>query len=160
MSAVIQPPCTTSECTPAGDSLDIQEHGGWTWFTTSLRGVSADALNRGLCQLARPALQFTTSDGDRWYLTIHGGPRGQVHFLHEFSYHSHSPDPAEDAEWQARLDALDEPIPIDPRLAFLEEERSIAPDRPKAPFDQVAKALEDLGTKIPEELRRSVADLS
>ena len=38
--------------------------GGWTWFTTSVWGVSAGDLNRGLCHLARPALQFTTSDGD------------------------------------------------------------------------------------------------
>ena len=98
MSEAIRPACPGPECVPVGDQLDVNEHGGWTWFITSVWGVGANELNRGLCKLARPALQFTTSDGDRWYLTIHGGPHGQVHFLHEFSYHSSSPDPAEDAD--------------------------------------------------------------
>src|SRR4051812_28087997 len=108
MSEVIKPPCAEGECTPVGEQLDVQEHGGWTWFTTSVWGVSAGDLNRGLCKLARPALQFTTSDGDRWYLTIHGGPGGQVHFLHEFSDHCHSPDPDEDDQRQVQLNEREE----------------------------------------------------
>src|SRR5439155_23638439 len=103
MSEVIRLACAGPECTPAGDQLQLNEHGGWTWFTTSVWGVSAGDLNRGLCKLARPAHQFTTSDGDRWYLTVQGGSGGQVHFLHEFSDHSHSPDPDEDDERQAQL---------------------------------------------------------
>src|SRR5262245_24568851 len=68
-------------------AVEVREHGGWVWFTTSVWGVGASDLNRGLCELARPALQFTTSDGDRWYLAVHGGPEGPRHFLHEFRYH-------------------------------------------------------------------------
>src|SRR5262249_61457979 len=98
MSEVIRPACPGPECTPVGDALQLHEHNGWTWFTTSVWGVSASDLNRGLCRLARPALQFSTSDGDRWYLTVHGRPLGQVHFLHEVADHGHDPDPAEDAD--------------------------------------------------------------
>src|SRR6516162_364040 len=121
MSEVIRLACAGQECAPVGDQLDIHECQGWTWFTTSVWNVSAGDLNRGLCKLARPALQFTTSDGDRWYLTVHGGPGGQVHFLHEFGYHSHAPDPDEDAEREAQLDRSEELPPVDPRLAFLED---------------------------------------
>src|SRR5437660_4577674 len=134
-SEVIRLACAGPDCTPVGDQLDVHEHGGWTWFATSVWVVSPGDLNRGLCKLARPALQFSTSDGDRWFLTVHGGTHGQVHFLHEFSCHSHTPDPAEDAERQAQLDRPEEPPPVDPRLAFLEEDRPTGPDRPKAPFD-------------------------
>src|SRR4051812_26165802 len=116
MSQFIRPACAGPECAPVGDLLDVQEHGGWTWFGTSVWGVSSGDLNRGLCRLARPALQFTTSDGDRWYLTVHGGPGGQVHFLHEFSVNAHAPDPEEDAERQDQLEQREEPTPIDPRL--------------------------------------------
>jgi hypothetical protein len=159
MSEVLRPACPGPECAPAGDQLEIHQHGGWTWFGTSVWGVSAGDLNRGLCKLARPALQFTTSDGDRWYLTVHGGPGGQVHFLHEFGYHSHAPDPAEDAERQAQLDQPAEPPPVDPRLAFLEDDRPPGPDRPKAPFDLFADGLNELGAAIPEEFRAAVAHL-
>src|SRR6185295_12804205 len=122
MSQVIRLACAGPECTPVGEQLDVSEHEGWAWFATSVWGVSAGDLNRGLCRLARPALQFTTSDGDRWYLTVHGGPQGQVHFLHEFSYHAQDPDPAEDAERQTTLEQQEEPEPVDPRLAFLEDD--------------------------------------
>jgi hypothetical protein len=159
MSQVIRLACAGPDCTPVGDQLDIHEVGGWVWFTTSVWAVSAGDLNRGLCQLARPAVQFSTSDGDRWYLTVHGGPHGPVHFLHEFSYHSYSPDPAEDAERQAQLDRREEPPPVDPRLDFLEDDPSPDPDRPKAPFDLVAEALNEMGARIPDEFRASVAHL-
>jgi hypothetical protein len=159
MSEVIHLACAGTECTPAGDQLDVHEHGGWTWFTTSVWGVSAGDLNRGLCQLARPALQFTTSDGDRWYLTVHGGPQGQAHFLHEFGYHSHAADPDGDAERQAQLDHREEPPPVDPRLAFLEEDRPPESDRPGAPFDLAAESLIELGGHIPDEFRATVAHL-
>jgi hypothetical protein len=159
MSEVIKLACAGAECTPVGDQLDVQEHGGWTWFTTSVWGVSSSDLNRGLCKLARPALQFSTSDGERWYLTVHGGPRGQVHFLHEFSYHSYAPDPAEDDDRQAQLDHREEPPPVDPRLAFLEEDRAPEPDRPKVPFDLIADYLNEMGAGIPEEFRASLSHL-
>jgi hypothetical protein len=159
MSEVIRPACAGAECAPVGDQLEIHLHEGWTWFSTSVWGVSAGDLNRGLCKLGRPALQFTTSDGDRWYLTVHGGPQGQVHFLHEFGYHSHAPDPAEDAERQAQIDYREEPPPVDPRLAFLEEDRPVGPERPKVPFDLIADSLNELGAHIPEEFRAAVADL-
>jgi hypothetical protein len=159
MSEVIRPACAGSECPPVGDQLDVHEHGGWSWFTTSVWGVSAGDLNRGLCKLARPALQFTTSDGDRWYLSVHGGPHGQVHFLHEFAYQGSAPSPESDAEYQARLEAREEPPPMDPRLAFLEEDPSPVPHRPKAPFDLVADSLNEMGACIPDDFREAVAHL-
>jgi hypothetical protein len=159
VSEVVRVACAGPECAPLGDQLDVQEHGGWTWFITSVWGVSSSDLNRALCKLARPALQFTTSDGDRWYLTVHGGPRGQVPFLHEFSYHSHAPDPAEDAARQQQLDQRDEPPPKDPRLAFLEEDRAPDLDRPKVPFDLIADAVGEMGGSIPEDFRFAVAQL-
>jgi hypothetical protein len=159
MSEVIRPACAGTECAPVGDELEIQEHGGWAWFNTSVWGVSASDLNRGLCRLGRPALQFTTSDGDRWYLTIHGGPRGQVYFLHEFAYHSHAPDPDEDGARQAQLDDRPEPTPVDPRLAFLEDDPLPEPDRPRAPFDLLAACVEAMGAKVPDEFRARVAHL-
>jgi hypothetical protein len=159
MSEVLRKPaCAEDSCGPIGDLLELHEHNGWLWFTTSVWGVSSGDLNRGLCKLSRPALQFTTSDGDRWYLSIHGGPQGQVHFLHEFSYHSHVPDPAEDADWQERLDQHEEP-PVDPRLAFLEDDPQPGPSVPKAPFDLIADALKELGGHVPDEFRASVAHL-
>jgi hypothetical protein len=161
MSEVIRRPAgAQSECASVGDLLELHEHNGWVWFTTSVWGVSAGDLNRGLCKLSRPALQFTTSDGERWYLTVHGGPHGQVHFLHEFSYHSHAPDPAEDANWQERLEAREKPPPVDPRLAFLQDDPLPQPDRPKAPFDLVADGLKELGGHVSEEFRASVAGLA
>jgi hypothetical protein len=159
MSQVIRLACPGPECTPVGDQLELHEHGGWTWFTTSVWGVSAGDLNRGLCQLARPALQFTTSDGDRWYLTIHGGPQGQVHFLHEFGYHSSAADPVQDAERQAQLNQHVEPAPVDPQLAFLEEDPLPTTARLQVPFDLIADGLMEMGASIPEEFRASVADL-
>ena len=159
MSEVIRLACVGTECTPVGDQLDLHEHQGWVWFATSVWGVGAGDLNRGLCKLARPALQFTTSDGDRWYLTVHGGPHGQVHFLHEFAYHSHDPDPDEDAERQAVLEQRQEQPPVDPRLAFLEDDRPPGPGRPKAPFDLIADYLDEMGAPIPEEFRAAVAHL-
>jgi hypothetical protein len=159
MSEVLRPMPADSQCQRLGDQLDICEHGGWTWFSTSVWGVGSDDLNRGLCKLARPSLQFTTSDGDRWYLWVHGAPSGRVHFLHEFAYHSYIPNPDDDDERQAQLDQCEEPVPIDPRLAFLHQE---LPDRsagPRVPFDLIADALNEMGAEIPEEFRASVADL-
>jgi hypothetical protein len=140
--------------------VTINEHGGWVWFSTSVWGVSSGDLNRGLCGLARPALQFTTSDGDRWYLTVHGGSQGQVPFLHEFSYHSRRAVAEQDAEAAEALQRQPEPPPVDPRLAFLEEDPVPGPARPKAPFDLVADALAGVGGPVPEIFRASVADLT
>ena len=159
MSDALRSACAGPDCGPAGDQLDVREHGGWSWFATSVWGVSAGDLNRGLCKLARPAVQFSTSDGDRWYLTVHGGPSGQVHFLHEFRDHAHAPDPAEDDEFQARLDAPEEPDPVDPALAFLEDDPIPGPERPRAKIDAFADGLEELGANIPLEFRAAVAGL-
>jgi hypothetical protein len=159
MSEVIRPACAGTECQPVGDLLEIHEHNGWVWFATSVWGVSVGDLNRGLCKLGRPALQLTTSDGDRWYLTVHGGPQGPVQFLHEFGYHCHAPDPAEDAACQERLENREEPPSVDPRLAFLEDDPVPGPDRPKAPIDLLAEALSEMGAQIPEEFRASLAHL-
>src|SRR5437588_11948386 len=116
----------------------LNEQGGWVWFNTSVWGVSARDLNRGLCRLARPALQFTTSDGDRWYLTVHGRPGGQAHFLHQFCYHGRPARPEEDAGREAEMEQRAAPPPVDPRLAFLEEDPVTGPARPSAPFDLAA----------------------
>src|SRR5262245_33410559 len=94
---------------PAFEGLPINEVNGWAWFSTSVWAVGADALNRGLCKVARPGLQFTTSDGDRWYLTIHGGNQGQVNFLHEFRYHRRPATLDEDAYYKAELEQHVEP---------------------------------------------------
>ena len=56
MSQALRLACAGPECTPVGDQLEIHEHGGWAWFVTSVWGVGAGDLSRGLCQLARPAL--------------------------------------------------------------------------------------------------------
>ncbi len=159
MSEVIKLACAEGECAPVGEQLDIHEHGGWAWFTTSVWGVGADDLNRGLCKLARPALQFSTSDGDRWYLTVHGGPRGQVHFLHEFSEHNGVSDPADDDARQAELEQQDELPEVDPELAFLEEERPTGPDTPRVPFDLIADNLAGMGAPVPDAFRAAVAHL-
>jgi hypothetical protein len=159
MSEVIRPVCANAEeCRPVGELLSIEEHNGWTWFRTSVWGVSAAELNRGLCQLARPALQFTTCDADRWYLTVHGGPTGQVHFVHHFGTHHRDPDPADDAGRQAELQSQEEP-PIDPELAFLQDEPPPGPDRPRVPFDLCADEQAEEGIPVPEEFRASVAAL-
>lgn len=160
MSDVIKPACPPGEdCTPVGDQLQIHEHNGWTWFTTSVWGVSAGDLNRGLCRLARPALQFTTSDGDRWYLMIHGGPAGQVHFVHEFWAHRRDPDPAEDEERLANAEEQEEEPEVDPELAFLEEDRPARADQPRTPFDVFADELGSIGAHIPDAFRAEVAAL-
>ncbi len=159
MAETLRPARTEGACSTEFVLPELPEHKGWVSFTTSVWGVSASDLNRGLCRLARPALQFSTSDGDRWYLTVHGGPRGQVHFLHEFSEHGHDPDPAEDADRQAALLARDEPTPVDPQLAFLEEDPTPVSERAKVPFDLLADSLTGLGAIIPDEFRSSVADL-
>ena len=59
----------------------------------------------------------------------------------------------------AQLDAHEEPTPTDPRLDFLEDERPPEPDRPRAPFDLIADALNGMGAQIPEEFRTAVAHL-
>jgi hypothetical protein len=159
MSEVIRPVCANAEeCRPVGELLSIEEHDGWTWFSTSVWGVSAGELNRGLCRLARPGLQFTTCDADRWYLTIHGGPTGQVHFVHRFGTHRRDPDPVSDAAWQAELESQEEPA-IDPETAFLQDEPPPGPDRPRVPFDLCADELAEEGVPVPEEFRASVAAL-
>ncbi len=56
MSEVLKPVCAPTECGPIGDQLEITEHNGWAWFTTSVWGVNSNDLNRGLCRLAQPAL--------------------------------------------------------------------------------------------------------
>jgi hypothetical protein len=159
MGDVLRPACAGAECAPVGEALEIHEHNGWTWFVTSVWGVSAADLNRGLCRLARPAVQFTTSDAERWYLTVHGGPQGQVHFLHEFAFHGHDPDPAEDVARQEQLDQQGEVPAVDPRLAFLEEEPPPGGDRVKVPFDVQGDCLTSLGASIPDEFRATVAGL-
>ena len=144
---------------PAFAEIPITDHNGWLSFVTSVWGVSAGDLNRGLCKLAGPALQFTTSDGDRWYLTIHGGQHGQRFFLHEFQFHSYIPGPDDDQRRAEELAQRGEPPPIDSRLEFLEEDRAPGPKRPKAPFDLAADALTSVGGPVSDEFRASVADL-
>ncbi len=143
-------PCAGGECV----RVQTNEHGGWVSFTSSVWGVSASDLNRGLCKLARPALQFTTSDGERWYLTVHGGPEGQRHFMHEYWCHSRPVGAEQDAEMEARLHQPDETPPCDPRVAFLEDDPPPGSDRPKGPFDLIANQL-----GVPEDFRASVAPL-
>jgi hypothetical protein len=142
------------------ENVPLHEHNGWVWFTTSVWCVDPVKLNGDLCELARPALQFTTSDGARWYLTVHGGPHGQEHFLHEFYYHQRAADPAEDAERQAELDFNQaEEMPVDPRLAFLEDDPPPGGSRPRSPFDMVADALWEIGGRRPDSFLDEVVGL-
>ena len=139
------------------EQVQVHEHSGWVWFSTSVWGVRAKDLNQGLCRLARPGLQFTTCDGDRWILTVHGGPRGRVPFLHPFSYLSEPADPRDD---EARVqEALEnQPEPIDPELAFLEDDPE-APVIPLTAFDFVAQDFADFGSPLPETLCDELRDL-
>ncbi|MBX9584188.1 MAG: hypothetical protein K2X87_28140 [Gemmataceae bacterium] len=151
---VIKPPCPPQdgECA-VPVRVETAEHNGWVWFTTSVWGVSAADLNRGLCRLARPGLQFTTSDGDRWYLTVHGGPQGQAHFLHEF--HAHGAEHTADGEDDEDGDEVE----VDPKLAFLEDDPPPGRAGPKSRFDLFADELAELGGHVPGEFRAAVADL-
>ncbi len=141
----------------AFQNVPVHQQGGWTWFTTSVWGVNADSLNKGLCRLARPALQFTTSDGSRWYLTLHGGSGGPEAYLHEFHVFSHPADPAGDAEMNVYL-VEDEPEPVDPDLAFLEDPPE-EPERPRTHFDRLAGDHADFGIKLPEALGQELRGL-
>ncbi|MBX9622532.1 MAG: hypothetical protein K2X82_01830 [Gemmataceae bacterium] len=155
---VIKPPCPPQDGTcPVPIQVETAEHGGWVWFTTSVWGVSAADLNRGLCRLARPGLQFTTSDGSRWYLTIHGGPQGQVHFLHEFGTHDHehtAGSVGEEDEYR-----VEEPE-VDPGLAFLEDDPPPGrPAGPKSRFERFADEQAEMGPGFPDEFRAVAASL-
>ncbi len=143
---------------PNFGNVTIHEHDGWTWFMTSVWGVTGKDLNKGLCQLAKPGLQFTTSDGERWYLTVHGGPNGQENFLHEFGYSDSCADPEDELdEEEYDLDVEDEAI--DPDLAFLEDPPESLP-RPRVPFDRVAEDFRDCGVTLPESLVEELRKLS
>jgi hypothetical protein len=141
------------------ERLQIREQHGWTLCASSVWAVSGSELNTALTELNRPALQFTTSDGDRWYLTVHGGPDGPASFCHEFSIHAHAPDPADDerrvAEWTRRS----EPEPVDPELAFLEEPPAPPPERPPSPFDEIAQELAARGAALPGDFLDALARL-
>ncbi|WP_152050008.1 hypothetical protein [Tautonia marina] len=135
---------------PGFEQVPIYESNGWAWFTTSVWGVGGSDLNKGLCRLARPALQFTTSDGDRWVLTIHGGPEGQQHFVHEFHLLSHPGDPDHDESYARELQSY-QPEPIDPDLAFLEDDPEAEPV-PVTPVDELTSDFADFGAPLPESL--------
>ena len=142
----------------AFEAVPVHEQNGWVWFTTSVWGVKGSDLNAGLCRLALPALQFTTSDDARWHLTVHGGALGREDHLHEFTYFSEPPNPEHDEELaeDARNYAVE---PIDPALAFLEDEPE-TPPRPRMPFDEVAEDFDDCGAPLPESLVEKLRALS
>jgi hypothetical protein len=141
--------------------VGLCERDEWVSFTTSVWGVAGSDLNAGLCELGRAGLQFTTSDGDRWYLTVHGGGSGPAHFLHEFHIHSSLANPEYEAGWAEELEE-GAPLPVDPALAFLEEDPAppAGDTRPRTAFDRLAEELASMGAVIPEEVRSSVAGLS
>ena len=142
---------------PNFGEVTVHEQGEWTWFRTSVWGVSAQKLNEGLCQLARPGLQFTTSDGDRWILTVHGGAQGREHFLHEFGYSSRPADPEKDEVEDG--DFEDEDAWIDPDLAFLEDAPE-GPKRPRRPIDRISEGFAEMGCPLPESLVEELRELS
>lgn len=139
------------------EAVPVHEYKGWIWFTTSVWGVSGVVLNKGLCRLAVPALQFTTADDARWYLTVHGGPQGTETFLHDFGYFSEPADPADDAR-RAEDARRYSPPSVDPALAFLEDEPE-TPPRPRAPFDEVMEDFADCGAPLPGPLCEQLHDL-
>jgi hypothetical protein len=149
----------TQRLGPGFECVDLTEHGGWISFSTSVWAVDVGKLNQGLCELARPAVQFSTSDNCRWYLTVHGGPAGQVSILHEFGNHRQRADPSGDEEAESNYRESSMPAPIDPELAFLEEDPPPGPNRPLRAFDGVAESMKDMGTPLPESFVESVARL-
>lgn len=150
------------------EAVQLHETNGWTWFTTSVWGVGADDLNKGLCQLARPAMQFTTSDGDRWYLTLHGTGRGREVFVHEFSYLSRKATKRDDKERAEQAAEHEDDAPtIDPALAFLEQDDpeelesqgEAKPKRPRSAFSPIADELESMGAPLPDSFLDEVGEL-
>lgn len=132
------------------EGVPIHHHGGWVWFRTSVWGVDSKDLNAGICRLAQPGLQFTTSDASCWYVVIHGGPQGQVSFLHLFGYFSAAPNPEYYDGDQSDYDAEDDAV--DPELAFLEDEPAEKESYPRKPFDGVADDFADYGFPLPKAL--------
>lgn len=154
---------------PAFDQVRVHESGGWVSFCTSVWGVGASDLLKGLCELGRPALQFTTSDGCRWHLTIQGAPEGPIALLHGFDNadpgrrdpNELEPVAGAGPEADSNLDSpecAEDHEDVDPRLAFLEDPPD--PDaRPKSPFDAVAEDYAFFGIRIPDAFRDRVQDL-
>lgn len=142
----------------AFNAVLIHENAGWTWFMTSVWGVAGSDLNKGLCRIARPALQFTTSDGCRWFVTIHGGPQGAESYLHDFGLMSRPADPARDEE-MAESARQDESPAVDPNLEFLEDQVD-KPVGPRTPFDRVAEDFAENGTPLPESLCATLRPLA
>ena len=151
-------PAVSGAAKPIGELLPIREHDGWTWTVSSVWAVAGSDLNAALIELGRPGVQFTTSDGDRWYLTVHGGADGPASFCHEFSLHERPPDPTDDERRADELARSLEPEPVDPRLAFLEEPPEPAA-RPPSPFDEVAQAMAERGAALPEDFLNSLTPL-
>ena len=147
--------CFTEILGPAFAEVPVYEQAGWVWFQTSVWGVGGDALCKGLARLGTPGLQFTTSDGDRWHLSVFAPGRDPVQILHEFGHHSYEPDPARDAEYTAPEPQEADQVP--PELAFLEDDPP-PPEkqRPWSPFDQVAEDYASMGMPLPDSLRDEV----
>jgi hypothetical protein len=127
--------CFTEILGPTFAEVPLHQKNGWISFHTSVWGVGANDLVKGLTQLGKPGLQFTTSDGDRWYLSVFGGGQAPVQFLHEFGPLSYEPNPEQDDEYTEP--EPEESFAVDPELAFLEDDPVVAekPNRPWSPFD-------------------------
>ena len=152
-------PSSAKSSAPASSRWRCSRPAVGSIFVTSVWGVGAGDLNKGLCRLARPALQFTTSDASRWHLTVHGAPSGQVTFLHEFYLHRASPNPVNDAAVEEDYAIRNAPDDDDRELAFLEETPPRPPDRPLRAFDGIVAEAAEMGDSIPETFLAEVREL-
>jgi hypothetical protein len=141
------------------EQVTLHEHGGWVSFSTSVWGGDSAKLHRGLCELAKPGIQVTSSDGCRWYLTIYGGPTGPMPVLHEFYNHRSPADPSRDEEVEADYAARARDDQGDPELAFLEDDRPARPNRPPRAFDGFAESFREMGAPLPDSFVESVIHL-
>lgn len=142
----------TSLLGPGFEQVIFHEHNGWLWFTTSVWGVKGSDLHEGHRQLGTAGLNITTEDGQRWYLALFGAGREPTYLLHDFCYLGGTP--VDESEEEPR-----EEEPIDPRLAFLEDD-PLPPGPPRVPFDQVIDYYAGLGSKnTAEPFRAAAADL-
>ncbi len=136
-------------------NVRLTEHAGWVSFRTSVWGVSSSDLISGLRQLNKPALQFTTEDGSRWYVTIIRPDAAPESLLHEFGYHGGT---ELDEAYFAADDEEDEDD-IDPETAFLEDEPT-TPMQPRSSFDRFAEYFVDMGVPLPADLLEQAKSLS
>ena len=131
----------------------LAENTGWISFRTSVWNVSSRDLIKGLQQLNKPGLQFTTEDASRWYVTMCMPETEPETMVHEFGHHEQL---EVDEEYYA---ADDEDDYVDPELAFLEDEPP-QPAQAKTALDRFAEDFAELGAPLPQSLVGEIRSLA